>query len=131
MEHFDRELGGLVEDSDEVGELYEFDNWFKDPQDEELSIMGLHVAIENASDISYKLMKNAETQLIEIIKNIIQNSESIKFFGHELLNINANNIDEVFNSLYEVYDEIYDYCTEDQYKKFIEQFIIVDKEYNK
>lgn len=127
MWHFDRELGGLVEDSDEIGEIYEFENWFRDPQEKEESIMGLHVAIEQASSIAYKLREKAEERLTEELIKIIRNKETGSYFGKELVNINEVNLEEVYEIFIDEYDNIYDYTMDNQYPSFVKALLLADE----
>lgn len=126
MAHFAYELDNLVEDSDEVGEIYEYDNWFANPQDEEVSIMGLHVAIENAQDIASTLEDNARVMLKQSIMTIINHGLSEEFFGQAILNINDGNLEALFELLIDEYDEIYNYTAEIQYDRFIKCLLAAD-----
>lgn len=131
MKHFDVELGELSEDSDEVGELYEFENWFENPQEEEDSIMGLHYAIEQAESIASRLQEVAETKLQKYILDIASSKSGVKFFGKDVTNIDESNIESVFDYLSECYDDIYTYNAEEQLKRFIAQLLLTDEKHLK
>jgi len=96
----------------------------------EKSIMGLHVAIEQADKIAYELRREAETKLKKEILNISDNNVSKLFFGKDIVNINSDNIDEIFDLLSEDFADIYNHNSEEQYKRFIEYFLNADNEYN-
>lgn len=126
MLHFSYELDNLVEDSDEVGEIYEYDNWFANPQEEEESIMGLHVAIENAHGIASSLEENARDMLTQTILEIISHGLSEEFFGQTVSNINEGNMENLFEIILDEYDELYDYTAEIQYDNFIKCLLLAD-----
>ena len=130
MRHFWTELSNLVEDSDEVGELYEYDNWFNDSKKKSKSIMGMHVAIEQAEEIARNLLDEAEGNLKAQVLKIIDNNHDELFFGCKINKINLDNIDNYFDELQEYYDEIYDYQDKQQYDNFIEYFIKAYNDYN-
>lgn len=129
MKHFDVELGELSEDSDEVGELYEFENWFENPQEEEDSIMGLHYAIEQAESIANRLQEVAESKLQKYILDIASSKSGVKFFGKDVTNIDESNIESVFDYLSDCFDDIYTYNAEEQLKRFIEQLLLADEKH--
>jgi hypothetical protein len=128
MMHFSSKLDNLVEDSDEVGEIYEYDNWFTDPKEEEVSIMGLHVAIENAHDIASTLEESAREMLTDIILSILSHGLSEEFFGQPVSNINENNMEDLFEILLNNFDEIYEYNSEEQYEQFVMCLLSADNE---
>ena len=130
MNHFWIELSNLAEDSDEVGELYEYDKWLNDSKKKNKSIMGMHVAIEQAEEIARVLLDEAESNLkVQILKIIDDNYDKL-FFGSEISRINSDNIDSYFERLYDYYDEIYAYQDKVQYDNFIEYFIKAYNDYN-
>jgi hypothetical protein len=128
MMHFSCELDNLVEDSDEVGEIYEYDNWFADSKEEEVSIMGLHVAIENAHDIASTLEGNARELLSDNLLSIINHGLSEEFFDIGIGSINENNMEDFFEILLNKFDEIYEYNSDEQYEQFIKCLLAADKE---
>ena len=51
VRHINCDIENLVEDTDEIGELYEYSLWTKNDQDgEDTSIMDVHVLLEVLSD---------------------------------------------------------------------------------
>jgi hypothetical protein len=131
MMHFSSELDNLVEDSDEVGEIYEYDNWVADPNEEEVSIMGLHVAIENAHDIASTLEESAREMLTNNILSILSHGLSEEFLGQPVSNINENSMEDLFEMLLNKFDEIYEYDSEEQYERFVMCLLSADNELDK
>ncbi len=131
MMHFSSELDNLAEDTDEVGEIYEYCNWFRNPQEEEVSIMGLHVAIENAQDIAYTLEEKAREVLTQSVLTIINHGLSEEFFNNRIRNINENNMDDLFEILLNKFDEIYEYNSDGQYERFVKWLLSADNELDK
>lgn len=131
MMHFSSELDNLAEDTDEVGEIYEYDNCFLNPQEEDVSIMGLHVAVENAQDIASTLEENARELLTHGIVSIISHGLSEEFFDIRIRNINENNMEDLFEILLKKFDEIYEYNSDDQYEQFIKCLLSANEELGK
>lgn len=116
--HFNMDLGQLVEDSDEVGEIFEFENWLKDPDEQEYSIMGMHVAIEEAAHIAYKLYSRAEQELKKQLKHIAKNDLSESIFDKKLVGLTDESIEGLFECIVDDFQEIYDYNSDQQFENF-------------
>lgn len=119
VRHINSSIDHLVEDTDEIGELYEHSLWTKDDLDgEDTFIMDVHVLLEAALDTSDDVLRIVEDGFSDILKMCKQYYPDFIFGDY------ANKIDDETLKLieedirYYPINEIYTYFTEDQFANF-------------
>ena len=116
-----RQADHLVEYTDEVGELYDAMAWFNDNQNGNgNSIMDVHVMFEAASAKANKVARDAENKLKAVLKIAYETGDKL-FESHKYDDIDKA-LDELFDHLVEVFDDIYDYNQDRQVENFYEIF---------
>lgn len=125
VNHLQTAIEHLVEDSDEIGEIYEPKNWFKDNQTgEDTSIMDVHVLLEDAADKCYEISSIVNKGFDEVIRLCVKKAPIV--FGNYADRVNESNIEDiirVFNNEVAIHD-LYDYSMEEQFANFCREMSI-------
>ena len=119
VRHINCDIENLVEDTDEIGELYEYSLWTKNDQDgEDTSIMDVHVLLEAASDRSYDVLRIIEDGFLNVLKMCKQYYPALIFgdYAEKIDDATLERIEEEL--LYYPIDELYEYSTEEQFANF-------------
>lgn len=68
VQRMEASLAHLVDETDELGEIYEFNRWFKDSVDEgDLGFMSIHQAIEKALFKNMDLSKKINSSMPDVL----------------------------------------------------------------
>lgn len=123
LRHIDASIDNMVEETDEIGEIYEKQNWLNNNQSgEECSIMDVHVLLEEALDKSNELVSFVEDSIPEVLRICYKTCPG-KIFGNYAGQLSDVQLEEVIARIVDidsdVYD-IYDYSTDIQLENFCE-----------
>lgn len=116
-EHIASELDNLAEYIDETAELYDASEWLKNaPRRGETSMMSLGVSVEDASFQAEDIRKDAEEKLKGILVSAISAGGN-RFEKYKDKDYQEK-LGDIIESLYESFDEIYEYNRETQIENF-------------
>lgn len=121
--HIDDVLSTLVENTDEVGELYETDQWLKlEVPEREDSFLGLLKDLEDVEDRASAIVNVAGTRLMEMMKWAI--TKKVGVWGKYPIAMSDSFMSDLMGALIEDFDEIYNYNLETQLENF---YKVLDK----
>jgi len=117
--HIQSAIDELVEDTDEIAEIYEPKNWFMDNQDGNgQSIMDLHVLLEEAATKCDGISRIVDDGFPTLVKMCMKDAPIV--FSEFADKVNDSNIDEIIRVFQEnvTVHDLYDYCSEEQFENF-------------
>ena len=115
--YIDNTIQNIMEYTDEVGELYEEAEWLENnPDMDKNSFMTLVARFEDDADKTYSLRTEAEKRLAPLLETAINIGDG-KLSKYKGKNVSGA-MDEVFDYMYERFDDIYDYDQKEQVENF-------------